>query len=57
MAPPDYRIRRATLADADALVHHRLAMFTDMVGMGVADENALGLWLMRVQPQADVRQV
>jgi len=25
-----YRVRTATLADADALVRHRLAMFTDM---------------------------
>ena len=27
---PDYRVRRATLDDVDALVHHRIAMFTDM---------------------------
>ena len=27
---PDYRIRPATLDDVDALVHHRVAMFTDM---------------------------
>jgi len=27
---PDYRVRTATLADVDALVHHRLAMFTEM---------------------------
>ncbi len=25
-----YHVREATLADADVLVHHRLAMFTDM---------------------------
>jgi GNAT superfamily N-acetyltransferase len=25
-----YRIREATLGDADVLVHHRIAMFTDM---------------------------
>jgi GNAT superfamily N-acetyltransferase len=28
--PPDYRVRAATLADADTLVRHRIAMFTDM---------------------------
>ena len=27
---PDYRVRPATLADADTLVRHRIAMFTDM---------------------------
>jgi len=27
---PDYRLRPATLDDIDALVHHRLAMFTEM---------------------------
>jgi GNAT superfamily N-acetyltransferase len=31
MAPPgDYRIRLATIGDVDALVHHRLSMFTEM---------------------------
>jgi len=34
---PEYRIRPATLADADALVHHRLGMFSDM---GVAMDRA-----------------
>ncbi len=29
-SPADYRIRPATLDDLDALVHHRLGMFTDM---------------------------
>ena len=52
MAPPDYQIRRATLADADALVHHRIAMFIDM---GVPlDAEALAAafrsWLGRVIP-------
>ena len=28
--PADYRVRRATLADADVLVQQRIAMFTDM---------------------------
>ena len=27
---PDYRLRRATLDDIDALVHHRLSMFSEM---------------------------
>ena len=27
---PDYRIRPATLDDLDALIHHRIGMFTDM---------------------------
>jgi GNAT superfamily N-acetyltransferase len=27
---PEYRIRPATVADLDALVHHRVAMFRDM---------------------------
>ena len=27
---PEYRVRTATLADVDALVRHRLGMFTDM---------------------------
>ncbi len=27
---PDYHLRSATLADADALVRHRVGMFTDM---------------------------
>jgi GNAT superfamily N-acetyltransferase len=30
MTPRTYRIRPATLDDAEALVHHRVAMFTDM---------------------------
>ena len=44
---PSYHLRAATLEDADALVHHRIAMFTDM---GIAlDAPALDrefrLWL------------
>jgi hypothetical protein len=27
---PDYRIRRATVGDASVLLHHRIAMFTEM---------------------------
>jgi GNAT superfamily N-acetyltransferase len=28
--PSDYRVRPATIEDANILVHHRIAMFTDM---------------------------
>jgi GNAT superfamily N-acetyltransferase len=57
MDQADYRIRPATLADVDALVHHRIAMFTDM---GVAvDSGALGptfrRWLDRVMPDGTYR--
>jgi GNAT superfamily N-acetyltransferase len=38
---PHYRVRPATLDDADALVHHRIAMFTDM-GSSPADVAAAG---------------
>jgi len=48
----EYALRPATLGDADALVHHRLAMFADM---GVPyDEAALDLafraWLAHTMP-------
>jgi GNAT superfamily N-acetyltransferase len=46
----DYRIRAATLDDVDVLVHHRLAMFTDM-GLPM-DVKAVGLafkdWVTRM---------
>lgn len=53
MERPGYHIRRATLADADTLARHRIAMFTDM---GVPlDADALGGafrgWLGRVMPE------
>jgi len=49
---PDYRIRPATLEDVDMLVHHRIAMFSDM---GTAmDADAVGLafrsWVIRMLP-------
>jgi GNAT superfamily N-acetyltransferase len=52
MERADYRIRPASLADLDALAHHRIAMFTDM---GVPlDADALGGtfrgWLGRAMP-------
>jgi GNAT superfamily N-acetyltransferase len=50
--PPEYALRPATLADADALVGHRLAMFADM---GVAFDRAaldaaFRAWLARTMP-------
>jgi GNAT superfamily N-acetyltransferase len=53
----DYRIRPATLADADVLVHHRIAMFTDM---GVPlDADALApafrAWLGELMPAGSYR--
>ena len=53
----DYRLRQATLDDADALVHHRIAMFTDM-GVPI---DALGLgavfrpWLAEMMPKGRYR--
>jgi GNAT superfamily N-acetyltransferase len=52
-SPPDYRIRPATLADADTLVHHRIAMFTDM-GLSIDQERLSGTfraWLERLMPE------
>ena len=49
---PDYRTRRATLGDLDALVHHRIAMFTDM-GIAVdapALDAAFRAWLHATMP-------
>ena len=53
----DYRVRPATLDDADALVHHRIAMFEDM---GVPlDAPALGAtfrqWLLEMMPKGVYR--
>ncbi|MBI3490943.1 MAG: N-acetyltransferase, partial [Acidobacteria bacterium] len=52
-----YRVREATLADADALVHHRIGMFTDM---GVAFEAdalaaAFRVWLAEMVPAGTYR--
>lgn len=54
---PDYRIRPATLDDADALVHHRIAMFQDM---GVSfDATSLAAnfrrWLIDMMPNGGYR--
>jgi hypothetical protein len=48
----DYRVRPATLDDADVIVHHRLSMFTDM---GVPLDTALlggafRAWLVNTLP-------
>ena len=53
----DYRVRPATLDDADVLVRHRIGMFTDM---GVPlDKNALGeafrAWLRDTMPSGTYR--
>ena len=52
-----YRIRAATLDDLDALVHHRIAMFTDM-GIEVdapALSRAFAAWLRAVMPLGEYR--
>jgi GNAT superfamily N-acetyltransferase len=55
--PHSYRIRPATLDDVDALVHHRIGMFTDMgVPMDVkAVKEAFGRWLADVMPSGAYR--
>jgi GNAT superfamily N-acetyltransferase len=53
----DYRIRPATLDDADVLVRHRLAMFTDMgvpLEMDVL-ERAFRVWLGQMMPAGTYR--
>ena len=47
-----YRLRPATLDDADALVHHRVGMFTDMgtVFDAPAVERAFREWLAEMMP-------
>jgi hypothetical protein len=55
--PHQYRVREATLADADALVRHRIAMFTDMglaVDVAALDE-AFRAWLGRMMPAGTYR--
>ena len=54
---PTYRVRPATLDDADALVHHRLGMFTDM-GLSVevpAIDRAFRRWLAEMMPGGTYR--
>jgi GNAT superfamily N-acetyltransferase len=57
MTPDDYRLRPATLADQDALVHHRIAMFADM-GVPLDAETldpAFRSWLGRMMPAGTYR--
>jgi GNAT superfamily N-acetyltransferase len=52
-----YRVRAATLDDADALVHHRIAMFTDM-GLALDAEalaRAFRGWLLEMLPGGTYR--
>jgi len=55
--PIDYRVRPATLADADALVRHRLAMFTDMgVALDASTlDRAFRAWLAEMMPPGTYR--
>jgi GNAT superfamily N-acetyltransferase len=53
----DYQVRLATLADADVLVRHRIAMFTDMgvpLDARVLDQ-AFRAWLGEVMPRGSYR--
>jgi GNAT superfamily N-acetyltransferase len=53
----DYRVRPATLADADVLVRHRVGMFTDMgiVLDAAALEAAFRAWLAEMMPAGTYR--
>ena len=53
----DYQVRLATLADADVLVRHRIAMFTDMGVPLDADvlDQAFRAWLGEVMPRGSYR--
>ena len=53
----DYRVRSATLADADVLVRHRIAMFTDMgVPLDAHEiDQAFRVWLAAVMPAGAYR--
>ena len=55
--PAEYRVRPATLDDADVLVRHRVGMFTDMgVAMDVAAlEIAFRAWLAETLPAGTYR--
>jgi GNAT superfamily N-acetyltransferase len=53
----DYRIRPATLADLDLLIHHRIAMFRDM-GVTLDAEaltKAFTAWLQQLMPAGTYR--
>ena len=51
----NYRLRRATLDDLDALVHHRLGMFTDMGTSFDAPvvEQLFRTWLLKLMPAGE----
>ena len=54
---PDYRIRAATLDDVAALVHHRIAMFSEM-GTSIDVDSvakAFGDWVTRLLPAGTYR--
>ena len=53
----DYRIRPATLADVDVLIHHRIAMFRDMgVTLDVeALTTAFAAWLQQLMSTGTYR--
>lgn len=53
----DYRVREATLRDADVLVRHRIAMFTDMGLSFDAGEldRAFRVWLAELMPAGTYR--
>ena len=55
--PADYRVRLATLADADVLVRHRIGMFTDMgVALDAGElDRAFRAWLGDVMPRGIYR--
>src|SRR5688572_12767810 len=54
---PDYRIRPATLDDVEVLVHHRIAMFSDMGTPMDADTvaRAFRSWVTRMLPAGTFR--
>jgi len=53
----NYRVRPATLADVDLLVHHRIAMFTDMGVRFDAHEldRTFRIWLASTMPAGTYR--
>jgi len=53
----DYRVRAATIADVDVLVHHRIAMFQDMgVPLDAAAVDAgFRPWLLDMMPKGIYR--
>jgi GNAT superfamily N-acetyltransferase len=50
---PGYRVRPATLADVDVLVHHRIGMFADMGTSldAAAVDGAFRRWLAEMMPE------